>query len=125
MSFADKVPKIKEDIEIKEEIIYTDRSQDNHPTVEIFEIEQIKLEEQSKKRSKGGRNRKKQRWETEYNRENKEKGWKNDVQAEDKIKNSWEKPNSYLSSCAPSVTRFISKIVCCIWIVLFAKMTKA
>ena len=80
MSFADNVPKIKEDIEIKEEIIYTDRSQDNHPTVEIFEIEQIKLEEQSKKRSKGGRNRKKQRWEMEYNRENKEKGWKNDDQ---------------------------------------------
>lgn len=97
----DDLPKIKEDIKIKEEIIYTDRSRENHPTVEIFEIEQIKITEQNRNNNRAkGRNRNKPGRESEYNKKQNSDYEKYDGQTD---QNSWKNSNRYLSSNSKNI----------------------
>ena len=97
MSISDEMPKLKEDIQIKEEIIYTDRSRDYQPTVEIFEIEQIKISEKNRKENRArGRNRKKPGRETEYSRQNADRD--NEKYDGQNNRKSWKNSNRYMSS---------------------------
>jgi len=107
----DDIPKIKEDFKIKEEIIYTDRAQDNHPTVEIFEIEQIKISEQNRENKQKGSRRMKGGREIEYS--NQASDYNHSKNQKDK--HSWKNSNRY--SASSSETKNFHKSSLCLLII--------